>query len=612
MKGIAIDKDTDMSGILSEIPENPGVYMYSDENGVIIYIGKAKNLRKRIASYFNNRKALPLKSLLMIRKMRKIDYLVVGSEEESFLLENDMIKQYKPRYNVMLKDDKTYPWLVFKEEPFPRVFLTRKKIEEDKSHYYGPYAAVASVKSVLKLVTTLYPIRVCSYALSQENINNRKYHVCLQYHLKKCLGPCEGFQTEENYNANVNSIEKILVGKSNEVLKLLNKEMMVLAAEMRYEEAAAVKDKYDLLRHYSSKMVVTKASIDNVEVFSFDQNGVSAFINYLYIATGSIIHNCTIEYKKRLDESEEQILSMGIVELRSRFESKAKEIIVPFLPDINLEGVKIAVPEVGGEMQKLLLLSEKNVKQYKADQVKRIDRSNPEERASRILNTLKTDLHLKELPTLIECFDNSNTQGTYPVSACVVFKDAKPAKSLYRHYNIKTVEGPDDFSTMYEVVFRRYFRRLREHLKLPKLIIIDGGKGQLNAAVNALKDLGIYGQIPIIGIAKRLEEIYFPNDSIPLYLNKNSESLKLIQHLRDEAHRFGIKAHRSRRGKDLLKSELDGLKGVGVVSKDLLLEKYKSVARIKTIPKAEIVELIGKRAANWLYRGLNLEEHFSV
>ena len=604
MKDILVDKGVEISTVLNELPENPGVYMYSDENNKVIYVGKAKNLRRRVFSYFNGTKNVPIKTQLMVRKIRKIDYLVVNSEEDAFLLENDLIKQYKPRYNILLKDDKTYPWIVVKNEPFPRVYLTRKKLKNDGSRYYGPYAAVVSLKALIKLITTLYPIRVCPYGLSQENIKKGKYQVCLQYHVKKCLAPCVGLQTEEDYNKNVESIEKILRGKSKEVSKLLYQEMLDLSAEMRFEEAALTKERYDMLELYSAKTLITSPELDDVEVFSFEESGLSVFINYMYIAYGSMLQNCTIELKNRLNESNESVLGLGIIELRSRFESRAKEIVLPFLPDITLNDVTFTVP-IRGEKKKLLALSEKNVRQYKMEQTRRLDRLNPEERVKRIVNTLKAELHLKDSPIHIECFDISNIQGTNTVAACVVFKNVKPSKKDYRQYNIRTVDGPDDFHSMYEVVFRRYRRLSVDNMSLPQLVVIDGGKGQLHAAVDALKDLGLYGKIAIIGIAKRLEEIYFPNDSVPIYLSKNSEGLKLIQHLRDEAHRFGITAHRNKRSKQQVTSELDSVKGIGPVVKEALLKEYKSVKRIKETPREEIAELIGKYKAKLLFEGMH-------
>jgi len=596
--------NSDLSTIISAIPESPGVYMYFDENDTLIYVGKAKNLKKRISSYFNKTQDHP-KTRIMVRKIRNLRYLVVESEEDAFLLENNLIKEHRPHYNISLKDDKTYPWIVVKNEPFPRIFLTRQKTD-DKSRYYGPYTSVQNVKQLLRFLTTLYPIRTCNYNLTRENIEKGKFRSCLQYHIKKCQAPCVSLQSETDYNNNVKMVEEILKGNSKEISRLLHKNMMKLASEMRFEEAAVLKQRYEMLENYSAKSIVASPNTNNVDVFSYDENEQSAYINYLYIVKGSIVRGCTIEYKKQLDETKETILAMGIIELRTRFESEAKEVIVPFLPEIELNTFKCAVPQ-RGEKKKLLELSEKNVRQYKLDQLKQAEKLNPEQRSTRILKTLQNDLHLKDLPIHIECFDNSNIQGTNPVSACVVFKKAKPSKQDYRHFNIKTVTGPDDFSSMYETVFRRYKRLLEEGQSLPQLIVIDGGKGQLHAATDALKDLGLYGQISIIGIAKRLEEIYFPTDPIPLYLDKNSESLKLIQQLRDEAHRFGIRFHRDKRSKQQVVSELDNIKGIGPVVKERLLKKYKSVKRVKETPTAEIAELIGQSKAELLVRGLFLQ-----
>jgi excinuclease ABC subunit C len=538
----------------------------------------------------------------MIRKIRNIPYLIVDSEEDAFLLENSLIKEYKPRYNIMLKDDKTYPWIVVKNEPFPRVFLTRQKIN-DKSRYYGPYTAVKDVKYLLRLLTTIYPIRNCKYTLTPENITNKKFRVCLQYHIKRCLAPCIGFQIEKDYNNSIKAIEEILKGNIRSVSRQIYDEMLRFSENMQYEQAEWLKERYRILENYSSKSVVVHPSLNNIDVFSYDEFERSVFINYLHIASGTIVQGYTIEYKVQLNEPKEQILGMGIIELKNRFGSTASEIIVPFVPDFTINSAVFTIPQ-RGDKKKLLQLSEKNAQQYKIDQQKQIEKLNPTQRATRILKTLQNDLHLKEMPVHIECFDNSNIQGTHPVSACVVFKMAKPAKKDYRHFNIKTVTGPDDFQSMYETVFRRYRRILDEEDLLPQLIVIDGGKGQLHAAVDALKELDLYGQISIIGIAKRLEEIYFPEDSIPLYLDKNSESLKLIQQLRDEAHRFGITFHRNKRSKQQIVSELDEIKGIGKVIKEKLLQKYKSVKRIKEAEEEEIALLIGKSKAEVLMKNL--------
>jgi len=586
--------EINLSSVLSSIPENPGCYMYFDETETIIYVGKAKNLKKRVSSYFNKTITDP-KTRIMVRKINTIRYLVVESEEEAFLLENSLIKKHKPRYNILLRDDKTYPWIVVRNEPFPRVYLTRKKLN-DKSHYYGPYPAVGNIKFLLRLLTSIYPIRNCYYNLSKENIEKKKFRVCLQYHIKKCLGPCVNYQQEEDYNENIRAIEEILKGNVRSISKQIYKEMIHSAENLHFETAEILKEKYKILENYYAKSIVVSPAFHNIDVFSYDEQDSSVYINYLHISSGAVVQGYTIEYKVQLDEPKEQILGMGIIELRTRFGNKANEIIVPFIPDIELTDVKFVVPQ-RGEKKKLLILSEKNVQQYKIDQLKQAEKLNPTQRQTRILKTLQNDLHLKELPVHIECFDNSNIQGTNPVSSCVVFKMAKPSKKEYRHFNIKTVTGPDDFLSMQETVSRRYSRLLEESQELPQLIVIDGGKGQLNAATEALKALTLYGKISIIGIAKRLEEIYFPDDAIPLYLDKNSESLKLIQHLRDEAHRFGITFHRNKRSKQQVVSELDSIKGIGPMMKEKLLQKYKSVKRIKDVSESEIAELIGEKKA---------------
>ena len=592
----------DFSTVISVIPESPGCYLYLDENGTIIYVGKAKNLKRRVASYFN--KTQTPKTQVLVNKIRDIQYIVVESEEDALLLENSMIKEHKPRYNIMLKDDKTYPWVVVKNEPFPRVFQTRTKLR-DKSTYYGPYPSVHNVKGVLKLLADLYPLRTCICPLTKENIEQKKFKVCLQYHIKNCLGPCQGLQSEEEYNKNVRAIREILGGNIGKISRKLYDEMLDLSSELKFEEAQIAKEKYELLENYKAKSIVVSPNLTNVDVFSFEEEDQSVYINYLHIISGSIVQGYTIEYKVRVDEPKEEILGMGITELRTRFKSDAKEIIVPFLPEISFSGVEYFVPQ-RGDKKKLLQLSHKNVRQYMLDQLKQAEKLNPEQRGARILKTLQTDLRLTELPVHIECFDNSNFQGTNPVSACVVFKKGRPSKADYRHYNIKTVVGPDDFSSMYETVHRRYRRLLLEGQDFPQLIVIDGGKGQLHAAVDALGELDLYGKIPIIGIAKRLEEIYFPNDPVPLYLDKNSESLKIIQQLRDEAHRFGITFHRQKRSSQQIVSELDSVKGIGEVAKEKLLKKYKSVKKIKETPTEELVKILGKRRTELLRKGLDL------
>jgi excinuclease ABC subunit C len=594
-----------LAAIIATIPPNPGCYMYFDENDKIIYVGKAKNLKKRVSQYFNKAQRDP-KTRIMVRKIRNIRYLVVETEEDAYLLENSLIKEYKPHYNILLKDDKTYPWIVVKRESFPRIYLTRKK-ERDKSRYYGPYSSVVNVRYLLTLITSMYPVRICKYNLAPDNIAKGKFLPCLQYHIKKCEAPCIGLQTEEEYMRNIRSIEEILKGNLEEVSRMLYDQMLELAQELRFEEAEAIKEKYEMLKNYSAKSVIVNPSLNNVDVFSFDSSSSAFYINYLHIKSGSIIQGYSIEYKKQLDETQESILSMAIVEMRNRFDSHARKIIVPFLPDMELNDVEFIIPQ-RGDKKKLLDLSEKNVRQFKADQLLQAEKLAADQRYLRILRTLQQDLHLQELPMHIECFDNSNIQGTNPVSSCVVFRKARPAKRDYRTFNVKTVVGPDDFSTMYEVVSRRYRRMMDEGRPFPQLIVIDGGKGQLHAAVRALTDLGIYGQIPVIGIAKRLEEIYFPNDPIPLYLDKNSESLRLIQQIRDEAHRFGINFHRDKRSKYQLTSELDSIKGIGKETKAILLNHFKSVKRITEASTEEIVRLIGKSRTEMLLKGLEKSE----
>lgn len=592
--------------ILPFIPEEPGCYQYFDEEGRIIYVGKAKNLKKRVSSYFN-RLADSTKTRILVRKIRDIKYIVVKNEEDALLLENSLIKEHQPRYNVMLKDDKTYPSIVIKNEYFSRIFQTRK-IEKDGSTYFGPYSSIPAMKAILQTIKSIYPLRTCNHLFTPENIANKKYPVCLEYHIKNCLGPCQGYQSIENYNKNIEEIKEILKGNTSRISKEILKEMKELANNLRFEEAQLLKEKYELIEKYKAKSEIVNPYLDDIDVFSYDENEQSAYINYLHISSGTIVQGYTIEYKKKLDEPKEEIFSLGIIELRSRFNSYTKEIIVPFIPDIELQNATFFIPQ-RGEKKKLLDLSLQNAKQYKLDQLKRAEKLNPEQRTTRILTTLKNDLHLRELPVHIECFDNSNIQGTNPVSACVVFKKAKPSKKDYRHFNIKTVIGPDDFSSMYETIYRRYKRLLEENEPLPHLIVIDGGKGQLHAATDALKSLEIYGKIPIIGIAKKLEEIYFPEDSVPIYLDKNSESLKLIQHLRDEAHRFGITFHRQKRSKKQIQSELDNIKGIGDVLKRKLLTRYKSVKRLKEIPLEELETFIGKAKANILFKGLQKQQN---
>lgn len=594
-----------ITSLLSTIPESPGCYQYYDAKGTVIYVGKAKNLRKRISSYFQKEHE-NRKTRVLVKQIYDLRYIVVDSEADALLLENNLIKQYRPRYNVLLKDDKTYPSIVIKNEPFPRIFQTRNIIR-DGSLYYGPYSSVHFIRTLLHLIKELYPIRNCKHALTPEAIGSGKYKVCLQYHIKRCKAPCVGMQLAEEYNRNIADIKEILKGNSSKVSELLLERMKVLAEEMRFEEAQEVKRQYDLVESFRLKSTVLPM-LHNVDVFSLDENETSFFINYMHVGSGAIVQVYTIEYQKKLDdEQKEYVLGLGIVEMRERFRSHANEIIVPFIPEgVFPEGISFTVPQ-RGDKRKLLELSLQNAKQYKVDKLKRSEKFNPEQRATRLLTTIQKDLHLPVLPMQIECFDNSNIQGTNPVAACVVFKKAKPSKKDYRHFHIKTVVGPDDFASMREIVTRRYTRLLEEKAPLPQLIIIDGGKGQLNAATEVLRELNLLGKITIVGLAKRLEEIFYPGDPFPLVLDKTSETLKVIQHLRDEAHRFGITFHRHMRSKGQIVSELDTIKGIGEKTKEALLKKYKSVKRIREAPSAELEELIGKKKAALVAEGLGME-----
>ncbi len=568
-------------------------------------MGKAKNLRKRISSYFQKEHE-NRKTRVLVKQIYDLRYIVVDSEADALLLENNLIKQYRPRYNVLLKVDKTYPSIVIKNEPFPRIFQTRNIIR-DGSLYYGPYSSVHFIRTLLHLIKELYPIRNCKHALTPEAIGSGKYKVCLQYHIKRCKAPCVGMQLAEEYNRNIADIKEILKGNSSKVSELLLERMKVLAEEMRFEEAQEVKRQYDLVESFRLKSTVVPM-LHNVDVFSLDENETSFFINYMHVGSGAIVQVYTIEYQKKLDdEQKEYVLGLGIVEMREGFRSHANEIIVPFIPEgVFPEGISFTVPQ-RGDKRKLLELSLQNAKQYKVDKLKRSEKFNPEQRATRLLTTIQKDLHLPVLPMQIECFDNSNIQGTNPVAACVVFKKAKPSKKDYRHFHIKTVVGPDDFASMREIVTRRYTRLLEEKAPLPQLIIIDGGKGQLNAATEVLRELNLLGKITIVGLAKRLEEIFYPGDPFPLVLDKTSETLKVIQHLRDEAHRFGITFHRHMRSKGQIVSELDAIKGIGEKTKEALLKKYKSVKRIREAPSAELEELIGKKKAALVAEGLGME-----
>ena len=586
-----------LENIIKNLPNKPGCYQFLNKEGIIIYVGKAKSLKNRVSSYFN--KNLPnLKTKVLVNKIADIKYIVVDNESETLLLENNLIKEYQPRYNVLLKDDKTYPSIAIKNEYFPRIFQTRR-IVKDGTKYFGPYANVVSMKIMLETIHKLYKLRTCNLVLTPEKIAEGKYKVCLQYHIKKCAAPCVGLQSLDEYNKDIESITEILKGNTKKVSKNIYEEMIALAKDEKFEEANILKEKYKALEEFISKSTVEGNINYNLDVYSYDEDEKAAYINFLNVKNGAIIQAYTFEYRKRLDESKEELLGLGIAEMKSRYKSDNKEIVVPFYPDlrdIELNEIELTIPLKGGKKQ-LLELSTKNVKQYKLDKLKRAETLNPEQRQTRILKELQKDLHLKDLPTHIECFDNSNIQGSNPVSACVVFKMGKPSKKDYRIFNVKTVEGPNDYATMYEAIHRRYRRLIDEEASLPQLIIIDGGKGQLGIACQVLEELGLYGKVAVIGIAEKLEEIYFPHDSIPLYLDKNSESLKIIQYLRDEAHRFGLSHHRQRRSKAQTKSELDQIKGIGPETKAALLKNFKSVKRIKEASLEELQSAVGNHKA---------------
>lgn len=578
---------------LQTLPNSPGVYQYFDKDDKIIYVGKAKNLKKRVTSYFTKTHDNG-KTRVLVKNIVHIKHIVVNTETDALLLENNLIKKYKPKYNVLLKDDKSYPWLCIKKERFPRVFLTRRVIK-DGSEYFGPYTSVRTVRVLLDLIKELYSLRTCKYDLSHQNVNEGKYKVCLEYHLKNCKGACEGLETEAHYNESIKEIRNIIKGNFKESLDKFKQMMMTFAENMEFEEAQKIKEKLDRLGNYQAKSTIVNPSINNVDVFSIISDETHGYANFLKISNGSIIQSHTTEIKKKLDESDRELLELFIVEIRQRFNSQSPEIYVPFKVNIG-ENVKVTIP-VLGDKRRIVELSERNAKYSRMEQFKQMKIVDPDRHVKRIMAQMKKDLRLKEEPRHIECFDNSNIQGTNPVAACVVFRDGKPSKKEYRHYNIKTVVGPDDFASMEEVVFRRYKRLLAEGEFLPQLIIVDGGKGQLSSGVKALDDLGLRGKIAIIGIAKRLEEIYYPDDPIPLYLDKKSETLKITQFLRNEAHRFGITFHRNKRSKSAIQSELEEIPNIGTQTITTLLRKFKSAKRVKEASFNEIKEVVGNARA---------------
>jgi excinuclease ABC subunit C len=578
---------------IQTLPDSPGVYQYFDKDDKLLYVGKAKNLKKRVMSYFNKTHDTG-RIRLMVRKISTIKHIVVPTESEALLLENNLIKKLQPRYNVMLRDDKSYPWICIKKEPFPRIFSTRNVIR-DGSEYFGPYTTFRTVHTLLDMIKELYPLRTCNYDLSESNIRSGKYKVCLEYHIGNCKGPCEGYETFKNYQDHVDSIREILKGNFKDSLRQFRKQMQDLAANMQFEEAQKIKEKIETLEGYQARSTVFNPRISNIDVFSIVSDESMAYVNYMQVSHGAIIRSHNMEIKKKLDEPDDELLEIAVVELRERFNLKAKEILLPF--PIDLGGtVKVTVPKLGDKKQ-VLDLSERNARFYRMDQLKQIKIVDPDRHTNRIMAQMKKDLRLPEEPRHIECFDNSNIQGTNPVSACVVFKDGKPSKKDYRHFNIKTVEGPNDFASMEEVVFRRYRRLLDENEPLPQLIIIDGGKGQLSSALKSLDVLGLRGKITILGIAKRLEEIYYPGDSVPLYLDKKSETLKIIQHLRNEAHRFGITFHRDKRSKSALQTSVETIPGIGEKTMVTLLKHFKSVKRLTAAPEEEVAKVVGPAKA---------------
>lgn len=586
---------------LKTLPNSPGVYQYYDKDDAILYVGKAKNLKKRVASYFTKNHEYG-KTKVLVRKIASVKHIVVETESDALLLENSLIKKYKPRYNILLKDDKTYPWLCIKKEAFPRIFLTRKVIK-DGSEYFGPYTSVRTAKALLSLIKELYPLRTCAYDLSKKNIENKKYKVCLEYHIKNCKGACEGLQVESDYLEDIKAIRNIIKGNFKDSLQRFNDLMHSFSSQLEFEEAQKIKEKIDLLANYQVKSTVVNPSITNVDVFSIVSDESFAYVNFFKIANGAIIQSHTVEIKKKLDESDKDILELSIVEIRQRFNSQSKELYVPFKVDLG-DSVKVTIPKLG-DKKRIVELSIRNAKYFRQERFKQIKIVDPDRHTNRIMAQMKKDLRLSKEPRHIECFDNSNIQGTHPVASCVVFKNGKPSKKEYRHFNIKTVVGPDDFGSMEEVVHRRYKRLLDEGQELPQLIVIDGGKGQLSSSLKSLDVLGLRGKIAIIGIAKRLEEIYYPGDSIPMYLDKKSESLRIIQQLRNEAHRFAINFHRNKRSKSAIQTELELIPGIGKQTIESLLKHFKSAKRVKNAQLEDVINVIGNDKATKVFNFFN-------
>jgi excinuclease ABC subunit C len=596
------EKSQELKEKISILPDTPGVYTYYDAEGKVIYVGKAKNLKRRVSSYFNRTHDC-LRTNILVRNIADMSYIVVPTEQDALNLENSMIKEYQPRYNVLLKDDKSYPWIVVTNELYPRVFITRQRVR-DGSKYYGPYTNVSVVRTVLELIRELYPLRTCRHPITPEFVEKGRGQLCLQYHIRRCQGCCKGEVSPEVYQGYIDRIKQILRGETQELLAYLRDEMQRLAADLRFEEAQELKEKYKLLENYQAKSVIVSQTINDIDVFGIDDDDKDVYINYMHVRRGAVVRSVTLRYKRRLDETQGQLLAYALDEIKATLGVDYDEVVVPLMPEVEMPDVTFTIPQ-RGDKAKLLEVSARNARQNKIDALKHMEKQNPEQRLERTLERMKADFRLKELPRHIECFDNSNIQGTNPVASCVVFKNAKPSKRDYRHFNIKTVVGPDDFASMREVLTRRYTRLMEEGEGLPQLIVVDGGKGQLSAAVEALDEMGLRGVIAVVGIAKRLEEIYFPGDSVPLYIDKNSESLRVVQHLRDEAHRFGITHHRNRRSKSQIVSELDGIKGIGERTATALLRHFKSVKRIREASLDDIAAVVGPAKAKLIVTALN-------
>ncbi|MBP3640131.1 MAG: excinuclease ABC subunit C [Muribaculaceae bacterium] len=593
---------------ISILPDTPGVYTYYDAQGTVIYVGKAKNLKRRVSSYFNRTHDCNRTNLL-VRAIADMSYIVVPTEQDALDLENSMIKEYKPRYNVLLKDDKSYPWIVVTNELYPRVFLTRQLIR-DGSKYFGPYANTGVAHTVIELIRELYPVRTCRLPITEEYLARGKGHLCLQYHIKRCKGCCTGAISPETYAEYIRNIKQILRGNTAELAEYLMAEMNRLAGELRFEEAQELKMKYQLLQNYRSKSVIVSQTIADIDVFGVDDDGSAdrdVYINYMHVRRGAVVRSVTLRYRRSLDESAAQLLAYAMDEIKRTFGATYDEVVVPFAPEVEMPDVTFSIPR-RGDKAKLLEVSVRNARQNRIDDLKHMEKRNPEERLERTLERMKADFRLTELPRHIECFDNSNIQGSDPVASCVVFRNAKPSKRDYRHFNIRTVTGPDDFASMREVITRRYSRMMAEGEPLPQLIVVDGGKGQLSSAVEALEDIGLRGTIAVVGIAKRLEEIYFPGDSVPLYIDKNSESLRIVQALRDEAHRFGITHHRNRRSHSQISSELAAIKGIGEATSTALLRHFKSAKRVREASEEEIAAIIGPAKARLVREGLDAQQ----